>query len=208
MSVQQKIRDAGVTYLDEAEVLAAVGQLSPAVARRMVSEIGSLNQMRTCTIEELQQYPGVGLATAAAIKAAFGLAARMSQGKPQPVIDSPQAAADIFISRLLLEEQEHLEVMSLSTKNRVLAVDKVYIGSVSSVAVRLADIFKFPLRRNATTMILAHNHPSGDPAPSPEDVAVTHRLQKAGELVGLELLDHIIVGGKRYVSLKERGCFN
>lgn len=207
MSVQQKIRDAGVTYLDDAEVLAAVGQLSPAVARQMVAEIGSLNQMRVCSLDELQQYSGVGLATAAAIKAAFGLAARMSQVKPQPVIDSPQAAADVFISRLLLEEQEHLEVMSLSTKNRVLAVDKVYIGSVSSVAVRLADILKFPLRRNATAMILAHNHPSGDPTPSPEDIAVTHRLQTAGEVVGIDLLDHIIVGGNRYASLKERGNF-
>jgi len=207
MSIQQKIRDAGVSYLDDAEVLAAVGQLSPVVAGQMLADIGNFNQLRVLPVEELCRYPGVGMAKAAAIKAAFALAARMTDISLLRIVDSPGVAANIFIGRLILEEQEHLEVMSLSTKNRVLGVDKIYIGSVNSIPVRLADILKYPIRRGATAMILGHNHPSGDPTPSPEDVSVTQQLKAAGDIVGLELLDHIVIGGDRYSSLKERGLF-
>jgi DNA repair protein RadC len=104
-------------------------------------------------------------------------------------------------------EQEHLRVLLLDTRNHVLDAPTIYVGSVSTAQVRAADIFKPAVRKNATAIIVVHNHPSGDPTPSPDDVAVTREIIKAGEMLGISVLDHIVIGQgrNRFVSMKERG---
>ena len=102
-------------------------------------------------------------------------------------------------------EQEHLKVIALNTKNHVLKNLTVYIGSINSSAVRVGEIFKEALKQNAAAIIIAHNHPSGDPTPSSEDVAVTREIVDAGKLLGVDVLDHLVIGQGRWVSLRERG---
>jgi DNA repair protein RadC len=102
-------------------------------------------------------------------------------------------------------EQEHLRVILLDTRNRIITIDTVYKGSLNSSMVRVGELFRRAIRRNAAAIIVAHNHPSGDPTPSPEDVAVTRQVVQAGQMLDIEVLDHIIIGRGRFVSLKERG---
>ena len=102
-------------------------------------------------------------------------------------------------------EQEVLRVILLDTRNQVLEIKEIYQGSVNTAQVRAADVFKPAVRKNATALIVVHNHPSGDPTPSPDDVAVTRELIKAGELIDVKVLDHIVIGRGRHVSMKERG---
>jgi DNA repair protein RadC len=102
-------------------------------------------------------------------------------------------------------EQENLRTILLDTKNRVLASPTVYVGNVNSSIIRVSEIFREAIRVNATALIVAHNHPSGDPTPSPEDVNVTRSIVEAGHLLGIEVLDHLVIGHQRFVSLKERG---
>ena len=104
-----------------------------------------------------------------------------------------------------LLDQEHLRVILLDTKNRVTGVSEIYIGNVNLSVVRAAEVFRPAIRQNSTAIVVVHNHPSGDPTPSPEDVTVTEQLKSSGELLGIEVLDHVILGGQGHVSLKEQG---
>jgi DNA repair protein RadC len=102
-------------------------------------------------------------------------------------------------------DQEHLKVLLLNTKNEVMSTQEIYVGNVNSAVVRVAEVFRPAIRDNAPSIIVAHNHPSGDPTPSPEDVAITRELVAAGKLLGIELLDHVVIGsGNRYISLNEK----
>ena len=112
----------------------------------------------------------------------------------------------VLMAEMSFLEQEHLRVMLLNTKNQVLGISQVYIGNVNTSVVRAAEVFRPAIRQNCPSIIVVHNHPSGDPTPSPEDVAVTQQLVEAGKLLDIEMLDHIVIGsGNRFVSLKERG---
>jgi len=104
-----------------------------------------------------------------------------------------------------LLQQEHLRLLLLDTKNRVLGMPTVYIGSLNMSVLRVGEVFREAIRQNCAAVIVAHNHPSGDPTPSPEDVAVTERIVNAGKLLDVEVLDHLVIGQQRYVSMKERG---
>ena len=201
----QKIQEQGVTYLSDAELVAAVGQFPAHAAERLLQESGGLVQLRHYSIEQLRNHLNIGPARAAAIKAAFDLAPRLVVADKPIQIDSPEKAAELFVAKIGGQEQEHLMVMSLDTKNHVLAMDTIYIGNVNTSIVRIAEVFRSPIRRNATAIIIAHNHPSGDVSASPEDVQCTHTLIEAGQILSIEVLDHIVVGHGRWVSLKERG---
>jgi len=109
------------------------------------------------------------------------------------------------MSEMSLLEQEHLRVMMLDTKNRVLGSPTVYVGSLNTSMIRVGELFREAIRSNSASVIVAHNHPSGDPTPSPEDVAVTRQIAEAGKLLDVDVLDHLIIGRQRFVSLKERG---
>jgi DNA repair protein RadC len=103
-----------------------------------------------------------------------------------------------------LLEQEHLRLLLLDTKNQVLEMPTVYVGNLNTSVIRVGELFRYALRANCAGMIIVHNHPSGDPAPSPEDVRVTERIVQAGDLLDVDVLDHLIIGNQRFVSLKER----
>jgi DNA repair protein RadC len=140
------------------------------------------------------------------IKAALALGLRLTEPTgDRPVINSPADAAALVQPEMSLLEQEFLRVMLLDTRNRLLDIVEVYHGAVNSSQVRLAEVFKPAIQRMAPAILVCHNHPSGDPTPSPDDVAVTRAMVQAGKLLDVDLLDHLVIGGSRYVSLKERG---
>jgi DNA repair protein RadC len=156
--------------------------------------------------EELCNQRGIGPAKAAQLKAAIELGRRLSLGNAseQPAINSPDDAAALVLYEMGALESEHLRVMILDTRNKLMKISEVYRGSLNSSFIRIGEIFRDAIRTNAASIIVVHNHPSGDPSPSPEDVAVTREIVDAGKLLDLEVLDHIIIGKNRFVSLKSK----
>ena len=139
--------------------------------------------------------------------AALELGRRLMVASPEerPVVRSPADAANLLMMEMSLLQQEHLRLILLDTKNRVLGTPTVYIGSLNMSVLRVGEVFREVIRQNCAAVIVVHNHPSGDPTPSPEDVAVTKRIVNAGQLLDVEVLDHLVIGQQRYVSMKERG---
>ncbi len=168
---------------------------------------GRLSDMRRAQAHEIADIPGIGQQNAARIKAAveLGLRLTLNTEEERPTIHSPADAAAMLQHELGLLEQEHLRVMLLDTRNRVIDVVEVYHGNLNSAQVRVAEVFRDAIRRNAAAIIVCHNHPSNVPDPSPDDVAVTRAIVQAGKLLDIETLDHLIICLGRFVSLKERG---
>lgn len=155
---------------------------------------------------ELAKIKGINQATAVRIKAALNLGLRLSlPAEERPSINSPADAAALVQSEMALLEKEHLRVLLLDRRNRVLDNIEVYQGSVSSSQVRVGEVFQPAVGRMASAIVVCHNHPSGDPTPSPDDVAVTRAMVQAGKLLDITLLDHLVIGQNKWVSLKERG---
>jgi DNA repair protein RadC len=149
----------------------------------------------------------MGEAKATALKAAIELGQRLSVQSPEtrPVVSSPADAAALVQYEMAALPQEHLKAILVDTRNRVIGdVIELYKGSINFTSVRIAEIFKPAIQRNAASIILVHNHPSGDPTPSPDDLALTKGVREAGKLLDIELLDHLIIGQGRYVSMKEK----
>ena len=159
------------------------------------------------TFAELCAERGISEAKACQLLAALELGRRLVSLTPDErvIIHSSQDVANLLTAEMSSLDQEHLRVLLLNTKNEVLAVQEVYIGNVNTSVVRPAEIFRSAVRDNAPSIIVVHNHPSGDPTPSKEDITITREMVSAGELLGIELLDHIIVGtGSRHISLREK----
>ena len=156
---------------------------------------------------ELAKVKGINQATAVRIKAALNLGLRLNIPNEEcPTINSPADAAALVQYEMALLEKEHLRVLLLDQRNHVLEIVEVYVGSVNSSQVRIAEIFKPAIARMAPAIIVVHSHPSGDPTPSPDDVAVTRAIVQAGKLLDISCLDHLVIGhGNKWVSLKERG---
>ena len=192
-----------------AELLAAVvgGAQQIEVAEGILARFGGdVQRIYKAHVVELASVRGVGQQTAVRIKAALALGLRLTEPTGErPVINSPADAAALVQHEMSLLEQEFLRVMLLDTRNRLLDIVEVYHGAVNSSQVRLAEVFKPAIQRMAPAILVCHNHPSGDPTPSPDDVAVTRAMVQAGRLLDVDLLDHLVIGGSRYVSLKERG---
>jgi DNA repair protein RadC len=159
------------------------------------------------SILELCQVPGIGPAKAVQLKAALELGRRslLDQEDDRYQITSPADAAGLLRHKLDALDQEHLVVITLDGRNRVLSQETLYIGNVNTSLIRIAEIFRLAIRQNAPAIIISHNHPSGDPDPSPEDVRVTRQIVEAGKMLDIDVLDHLVIGHQRYVSLKERG---
>lgn len=158
-------------------------------------------------ITDILQKTDIGVAKACQIRAVFELATRLSHeaARERPAIKSPAEAAALLMPEMSLLEQEHLRVILLDTRNRVMGIDEVYHGSLNTSMIRVGELFRSAIRRNAAAIIMAHNHPSGDPSPSPEDVSVTKAAVEAGKLLDIDTLDSLIIGANRFTSLKERG---
>jgi DNA repair protein RadC len=148
----------------------------------------------------------VGEATAARIKAAFELGRRAVTAAPadRPQVRSPADVANLLMPEMSTLDQEELRIVILDTRSRIMVVETLYRGSLNTSSVRVGEVFKGAIRRNAAAIILCHNHPSGDPTPSPEDVNLTRLIFQAGAILDVDVLDHIIFGRQRFVSLKER----
>ena len=160
--------------------------------------------MMQLDVTELARIRGVGDAKAVKLKAALELGRRLAALSPdqRPQIASPDDVANLVAIEMAALEQEQLRVVLLDTKHRVLAIRTVYQGSVNQAQVRVAEVFRDAVRQNAVAVVAVHNHPSGDPTPSAADVALTAELARAGQLLDVELLDHLVIGQGRHVSMR------
>jgi DNA repair protein RadC len=209
---ERLVRD-GAAALSTAELLAIIfrvgvgGENVLALSNRLMAKYGGLAGLARTPFTDLQGEHGLGEAKVATLKAAFELGRRLSITTPdeRPTVRAPADAANLLMGEMSMLEQETLRTVLLDTRNRVLATPIVYQGNLNTSVIRVAELFREAIRRNAAALIVVHNHPSGDPTPSPEDVAVTRNIIAAGQLLEIEVLDHIVIGQQRFVSLKERG---
>lgn len=191
------------------ELMAAVigGQRQIEIAQALLARFeGDIRRLYQAHPMELAKVKGISQATAVRIKAALNLGLRLNlPNEERPTINSPADAAALVQHDMSLLEKEHLRTLLLDRRNRVLEIVEVYQGSVNSSQVRVGEIFQAAVGRMASALVVVHNHPSGDPTPSPDDVAVTRAIVQAGKLLDIEVLDHLVIGQGRWVSLKERG---
>ncbi len=210
---RERLREHGPRYLNNAELVAILlrsgiaGENALSLANRVIAEFDGLAGLARAGHAELCDLRGLSHAKSCEIMAALELGRRIASLAPEErlQISCPQDAANLVSAELELEAQENLVVLLLNTRNQVVARRTIYIGTVNSSAVRPAEVLRPAIRENAPSIIVVHNHPSGDPTPSPEDVSVTRDLAAAGKLMDIELLDHLIIGhGGRFTSLKEK----
>ncbi len=210
---RERLAHAGPAALSTAELLAIIfrtgvsGENVLDLSQRLLAKYGGLAGLARAGFAELCAEKGVGLAKTAQLKAALELGRRLLVASPdeRPQVKSPSDAANLLMGEMGLLEQESMRVMLLDTRNRVQGIHTVYQGSLNTTMVRVGELFREAIRNNSAAIIVAHNHPSGDPTPSPEDVAVTQHIVSAGKLLDIDVLDHLIVCQNRFVSLKERG---
>jgi len=177
------------------------------MGQRVLQTFGGLRGLHRATYAEVEELQGLGEAKAAAIKAAIELGRRLSLEAPdeRPTISSPADAAGLVQYEMQALEKEHLRVILLDTRNNVMEIVEIYRGSLNASVVRVGEVFTPAVRRNAASILVVHNHPSGDPTPSSEDVTLTRALVQAGKILNIEVLDHLVIGYGKFVSLKERG---
>jgi len=210
---RERLLEYGVGALSTAELLAIILRTGTRdenvilLSHRILARFGSLAGLVQASTAEMISEHGLGPAKVAQLKAALELGRRMLVESPEErsQIRSPADAANLVMTEMGLLEQEQLRVILLDTKNRVLATPTIYVGSLNTSLIRVGELFREAIRTNCASLIVLHNHPSGDPTPSPEDVAVTRQIVEAGKLLDVDVLDHLIIGRQRFVSLKERG---
>jgi DNA repair protein RadC len=210
---RERLAKLGPQALSKPELLAILlrvgvqGENAVQVGQRLLQAFGGLAGLQRASFAEVCQQRGMGSAKAAQVKAAIELGNRLRLETPdeKPAIHSPADAAALVQYEMAGLTQEHLWVINLDTRNRMLNIEKVYVGSLNSSMVRVGELFKPAIQRNAASIIVVHNHPSGDPTPSPEDIALTKSIVQAGKLLDIELLDHLVIGQNKFVSMKERG---
>ncbi len=211
---RERLLLVGARGLRDAELLAILlrvgikGENAVRMAERLLAQMGGLSGLHRATPADLSQQKGIGEAKAAQLLAALELGRRIAVSSPdaRPAINSPAEAANLLMYELSAADQEYLYVILLDTRNRLIGQPlEVYHGSLNTSLIRVGEVFREAVKANAAGVIVVHNHPSGDPSPSPEDVAVTRALIEAGKLLDVDVLDHLVIGRHRFVSLKERG---
>ncbi|HJM89490.1 MAG TPA: DNA repair protein RadC [Dehalococcoidia bacterium] len=209
---RERLERLGPQALATAELLAILLRTGSSredvlqLASRLLSEHDGLRGLAAADLATLAATHGLGGAKGSAIAAAFELGRRLAiEGDGnQPTVTSPQDIARLLQAEMELLQQEELRVLVLDTKHHVLAAPTLYRGSVNSAPARVAKIFREAVRRNATAIAIAHNHPSGDPTPSGDDIALTEAVIAAGELIDVSVLDHVVFGHGRFVSMREQ----
>jgi DNA repair protein RadC len=210
---REKLLANGAGTLSSGELLAIIlrtglkGETVVDLANRLLVTFGGLQGLARASVADLTHIHGFGEAKACEVKACLELARRLSLEQPEErfVISSPEDIARLLGLEMAALDQEQLRVVLLNTKNVVQRVVTVYQGSVNAAQLRVGETFKDAIRYNCPAIVVVHNHPSGDPTPSAEDVSVTAELVKAGRLLDVSVLDHIIIGANRHVSLRRRG---
>ena len=210
---RERLKQSGVASLSNSELLAIILRTGThaenvlGLANRLLAKFSGLPGLSRAGFNELCNEHGVGQAKAAQIKAAMELGRRSAsaQTEEKTVIRSPQDAANLVMSDMGALKQEHLRVMLLNSKNHLLSIHEVYKGNVNASTIRTSELFHNAVRENCPAVIVVHNHPSGEPEPSNDDIIATEHMVKGGKALDIEVLDHIIIGNQKFVSLKERG---
>ncbi|WP_413362519.1 RadC family protein [Robertmurraya sp. 2P01SA] len=177
------------------------------LSNRLLTNFEGLRLLKDATLDEITAIKGIGKAKAIQVLAAVEIGRRISNlaYDDRYVIRSPEDGANYVMNEMRFLSQEHFVCLYLNTKNQVLHKKTIFIGSLNASIVHPREVFKEALRRSAASVICLHNHPSGDPTPSREDIEVTKRLVESGKIIGIEILDHLIIGENKFVSLKEKG---
>ncbi|WP_147803507.1 RadC family protein [Alkalicoccus halolimnae] len=177
------------------------------LAGRIIQHFDGLKLLKEATAVELMEIHGIGEAKAVQLRAALEIGRRIKQFPVEEthVVRSPQDVADYMMEEMRHLKQEHFVALYLNTKNAVLHKKTLFIGSLNASIVHPRELYKEALRYSAASFICLHNHPSGNPEPSQEDIDVTKRLTETGKMLGIELLDHVIIGDRRFCSMKEKG---
>ncbi len=210
---RERLQLYGAESLKNEELLAILlrvgvkGENVVQLSQRLLNTFGGWTGLHKAHFDDLCNQHGMGPAKAAQLKAALAIGDRLRKETPneRPAIHSPEDAANLILYEMSALEQEEMWVMLMDTRNRVISIESLYRGSLNSAQVRLGELFKPAIRKNAAAFIVAHNHPSGDPSPSPDDIAVTRAIVQAGKLLDIDVLDHLVIGMNRWVSLKSRG---
>jgi DNA repair protein RadC len=210
---RERLAQYGPESLSTAELLAIVlrvgarGESAIRLAERLLSEFRGLAGLARARVPQLAALPGMGLAKSSQVKASFELGKRLAASTegPRPVVRGAADAAALVMEELRHREQECLAAVFLDTRNQVICTRVLMVGTLTGSPAHPREIFREALAQGCASLIVCHNHPSGDPTPSKDDIALTARLVEAGELMGVPVLDHIVVGGGRYVSLREAG---
>ncbi|WP_046215710.1 RadC family protein [Paenibacillus wulumuqiensis] len=210
---RERMISYGAEALSHAELLAILlrtgtrDESAIHLAARILQQVGTVRQLVDLSIEELTEIKGIGTAKAIQIKAGIELGRRISRtGKEDAmVIRSPRDAADLLIEQMRYLQKEHFVCLFLNTKNHIISQETLSMGSLNASIVHPREVFRAAIKCSSASVICAHNHPSGDPTPSPEDISLTRRLVEAGQIIGIEVLDHLVIGDMKFVSLKEQG---
>ena len=207
---RERLLKLGAEALSAQEILALIlgrgvrGESVMLTAQRLLSQFGNLQGIGNASVEELSQIKGIGIAKATQLKAAFELSKRLEDypERAKVVIKSPEDVVGQVRSKLKGKKREHFLTLLLDTRNQLIGVVPISIGSLDSSIVHPREVFKEAISASAASVIFVHNHPSGDPEPSEDDIKLTQRLVEAGKIIGIEVLDHIIVGDQAYLSMK------
>ena len=210
---RERLAHYGAGALSTAELLAIILRVGVRgisvvdLSQHLLARFGGLTGLSRASFRELCAENGLSTAKVSQLKAALEIGRRLQLESPQerPQILSPADAANLLMIEMQALEQEHLKVILLDTKHRVLEIPTIYKGSLNASVVRVGELFREAVRANSAAVIIAHNHPSGDPTPSREDMAITQQMVEAGRLLDIDVLDHIVIGQGRFVSLLERG---
>lgn len=214
----EKADKYGVDVLSDAELIAIIlrtgsrGEKAIDLAHRLLllnDQQKGLVGLMDKSENELRDVDGVGFVKSIQVKALFEIAKRVAKSDAllKAKINSPMSIASIYMQEMRYLQQEHIKIVFLDTKNQILGDKTLTVGSVNASILDPRDVFRYALRENAVNIIVIHNHPSGDPTPSREDLNITNRLVECGDLLGIRLLDHLIIGDGKYTSLKEKGYF-
>jgi DNA repair protein RadC len=212
----EKLEACGPGVLSDAELLAIIirsgskKERSIELAQRILGiKKQGIRGIYELSLEDLQKVSGIGRVKSIQIKAIAELSKRISKNNAvtKLKISSPGTIASIFMEELRYLKQEHLKIVFLDTKNQIISDKFLTVGTVNASLINPREVFIEALKHNAVHVILLHNHPSGDPTPSREDILITKRIINAGDIIGIKLLDHIIIGDGNYISLKEQGIF-
>lgn len=212
MRPREKVMARGETSLTDSELLAIILGMGTKnvsaidLANLLLVSYGSLRHLKEASLEELIAHKGIGPAKAVSIKAAIELGRRIALDlKGRTSIKSPEDVKNMVMEEMRYFDREHFRVLYLDRKAGLVTMEDVSVGGLHSSIVHPREVFKTAIKRSAASIILIHNHPSGDPSPSREDIEVTRRLMEAGDIMGIEVLDHIIIGNGTYCSLKAKG---
>ena len=210
---RERLAKYGAETLSNPELIAILlrtgmkGENVVNMSYRLLSDLEGLEKMGRASFTELCSHDGISEAKACQLLAAFELGRRMVSLTPdaRTKINSPRDVYNYVGADMRYREQEHLHVLLVSTNSEVIDSQEIYKGTVNSAAVRVAEVLKPAVLKNAPSIIVVHNHPSGDPSPSGPDIMITRQIKQAAELMDIELLDHIVIGGRTFVSMKDRG---